>query len=65
MFNNLKKTKIMKNMFALMFVCATIITSCSTNESTTTETTTELVDTLYQDTVGQVENVDTTVNVIQ
>jgi hypothetical protein len=65
MFNNLKKTKIMKNMFALMFVCATIITSCSTNESTTTETTIELVDTLYQDTVGQVENVDTTVNVIQ
>jgi hypothetical protein len=50
----------MKNMFALMFVCAMIVTSCSTNETTTTETTTKLVDSLYNDTTELGGNVDTT-----
>ena len=59
MFNNLKKTKIMKNMFALMLVCAMMVTACSTNETPTTEPTTESVDSLYQDTVDLGGSVDT------
>jgi uncharacterized lipoprotein YajG len=54
-----KKTKIMKNMFALMLVCAMMVTACSTNETTTTEATTESVDSLYQDTVELGGSVDT------
>ena len=58
MLNNLKN-KIMKNMFALMLVCAMMITACSTNETPTTEPTTESVDSLYQDTVELGGSVDT------
>jgi Na+/pantothenate symporter len=58
MLNNLKN-KVMKNMFALMLVCAMMATACSTNESTTTEATTESVDSLYQDTVDLGGSVDT------
>jgi hypothetical protein len=58
MLNNLKN-KVMKNMFALMLVCAMMATACSTNESTTTEATTESVDSLYRDTVELGGNVDT------
>ena len=59
MLNNLKN-KVMKNMFALMLVCAMMVTACSTNESTTTETTGEPVDsTLFQDTVELGGGVDT------
>ena len=65
MFNNLKKTKIMKNMFALMLVCTMMATACSTNETTTTETMGEPVDSTFsQDTVGG-ESVDTTAAVAQ
>ena len=59
MFNNLKN-KVMKNMFALMLVCAMMVTACSTNETPTTEPTTESVDSLYQDTVDLGGSVDTT-----
>ena len=58
MLNNLKN-KVMKNMFALMLVCAMMITACSTNETPTTEPTTESVDSLYQDTVDLGGSVDT------
>ena len=50
----------MKNMFALMLVCAMMATACSTNETPTTEPTTESVDSLYQDTVELGGSVDTT-----
>jgi len=59
MLNNLKN-KVMKNMFALMLVCAMMVTACSTNETPTTEPTTESVDSLYQDTVELGGSVDTT-----
>lgn len=59
MLNNLKN-KVMKNMFALMLVCAMMVTACSTNETPTTEPTTESVDSLYQDTVDLGGSVDTT-----
>jgi len=49
----------MKNMFALMLVCAMMVTACSTNETPTTEPTTESVDSLYQDTVELGGSVDT------
>jgi len=49
----------MKNMFALMLVCAMMATACSTNETSTTESTTESVDSLYQDTVELGGSVDT------
>ena len=55
----------MKNMFALMLVCAMMVTACSTNETPTTEPTTELVDSLYQDTVELGGSVDTTAAVAQ
>ena len=58
MLNNLKN-KVMKNMFALMLVCAMMATACSTNETPTTEPTTESVDSLYQDTVELGGSVDT------
>lgn len=58
MLNNLKN-KVMKNMFALMLVCAMMVTACSTNETPTTEPTTESVDSLYQDTVELGGSVDT------
>ena len=58
MLNNLKN-KVMKNMFALMLVCAMMATACSTNETSTTEPTTESVDSLYQDTVELGGSVDT------
>jgi len=58
MLNNLKN-KVMKNMFALMLVCAMMVTACSTNETPTTEPTTESVDSLYQDTVDLGGSVDT------
>jgi len=58
MLNNLKN-KVMKNMFALMLVCAMMATACSTNETSTTESTTESVDSLYQDTVELGGSVDT------
>ena len=58
MLNNLKN-KVMKNMFALMLVCAMMATACSTNETPTTEPTTESVDSLYQDTVDLGGSVDT------
>ena len=58
MLNNLKN-KVMKNMFALMLVCAMMATACSTNETSTTESTTESVDSLYQDTVDLGGSVDT------
>jgi hypothetical protein len=55
----------MKNMFALMLVCAMMATACSTNETTTTETMGESVDSTFsQDTVGG-ESVDTTATVAQ
>lgn len=60
MLNNLKN-KVMKNMFALMLVCAMMVTACSTNETPTTEPTTESVDSLYQDTVDLGGSVDTAV----
>ena len=59
MLNNLKN-KVMKNMFALMLVCAMMVTACSTNETPTTEPTTESVDSLYQDTIELGGSVDTT-----
>ena len=51
----------MKNMFALMLVCAMMVTACSwpTTETPTTEPTTESVDSLYQDTVELGGSVDT------
>ena len=58
MLNNLKN-KVMKNMFALMLVCAMMVTACSTNETPTTEPTTESADSLYQDTVELGGSVDT------
>ena len=58
MLNNLKN-KVMKNMFALMLVCAMMATACSTNETPITEPTTESVDSLYQDTVELGGSVDT------
>jgi len=64
MLNNLKN-KVMKNMFALMLVCAMMVTACSTNETPTTEPTTESVDSLYQDTVELGGSVDTTAAVAQ
>ena len=64
MLNNLKN-KVMKNMFALMLVCAMMVTACSTNETPTTEPTTESVDSLYQDTVDLGGSVDTTAAVAQ
>ena len=58
MLNNLKN-KVMKNMFALMLVCAMMVTAYSTNETPTTEPTTESIDSLYQDTVDLGGSVDT------